>query len=337
MQDILVIRFGALGDLCLLGWTLSGLAAAPDRTERRVTLVTKARFADLAGRFEGVDRVVSLAEPGRLADLVRMVRELRPVAWNPVLDAHGVIRSRLVTSMLGGRPRARLRKDTAARLKLLRGGGATPGLQRHMRDRLDAVIARAGSRLGEATPPLAGLAGQIERTAIGLAPGAQWDTKRWPDRHWAELVRRIRAESDTTIRVFLGPREEAWWDGSPLADALAGDPHTELVRGRSLVDVASLLAGCRRLVCNDSGLMHLAEAVGTPVAAFFGPTVRAFGYAPQLPPSVLLEEPELECRPCSRNGKRPCHRGDLACLERIAPMRAWPTLVADLDSKEPRT
>jgi heptosyltransferase-2 len=95
-----------------------------------------------------------------------------------------------------------------------------------------------------------------------------------------------------------------------------------------------LLGGCRRLVCNDSGLMQLAEAVGTPVLAFFGPTVRAFGYAPQLPASVLLEETELDCRPCSRNGKRPCHRGDLACLERLDPDRAWSALAVDLKPEE---
>jgi heptosyltransferase-2 len=70
------------------------------------------------------------------------------------------------------------------------------------------------------------------------------------------------------------------------------------------------------VVTNDSGLLHLSEAVGTPVVALFGPTVREFGYFPRLGASAALEVP-LECRPCSRNGKRPCHRGDLACLERI--------------------
>jgi ADP-heptose:LPS heptosyltransferase len=65
--------------------------------------------------------------------------------------------------------------------------------------------------------------------------------------------------------------------------------------------------------------MHLAEATGTPVVALFGPTVRAFGYYPQLPPSIALEVDDLDCRPCSRNGKRPCWRGDLACLTRLEP------------------
>ena len=79
------------------------------------------------------------------------------------------------------------------------------------------------------------------------------------------LVALYRTEHDTPIRVFLGPRERAWFAGSELARALADCADVEIIEGRSLVEVASDLAGCHRLVCNDSGLMHVAEAVGTPV------------------------------------------------------------------------
>ena len=70
------------------------------------------------------------------------------------------------------------------------------------------------------------------------------------------------------------------------------------------------------------GLLHLAEGVGTPVVALFGPTVRAFGYFPVHPRSRVLET-DLDCRPCSRNGKRPCHRGDLACLADTPAEAVW--------------
>ena len=328
MQHIVVIRFGALGDLCLLGWSLARLAGAPGRARRHVTLVTKGRFADLGAHLTGVDDVVALAEPGRLGDLVRLGRLLRRRPADVLLDAHGVLRSRLLVGLLGRRPAAVLRKDTTARLRLLQGAPAAAALDRHMRHRLDAVFTAAGLPLGDATPPLAGLDPGEGRHAIGLAPGAQWDPKRWPDRHWAALAARILDETSAPVRVFLGPREEAWWDGSDLARALDAGDRVTLVRRRGLLDVAAALAGCRRLVCNDSGLMHVAEAVGTPVTAFFGPTVRAFGYAPSLGGSALLETGDLDCRPCSRNGKRPCRRGDLACLERVDPARAWATLAA---------
>jgi ADP-heptose:LPS heptosyltransferase len=324
MHEILVIRFGALGDLCLLGWTLARLEGAPVT----VTLVTRGRLADLAGHLCGVDRVIALPEPGRLGDLLRLAGVLRGQAWDTVIDAHAVLRSRLLLGLLGRRPDVCLRKDTVARLRLLRGGTIDPVLARHMRDRFDALLIASGLPTGEATPPLVRLAGTAAEPAgtapiLGLAPGAQWDPKRWPAAHWAALVRQVRAVSGCLLRVFVGPREAAWFRGSELASALADADPVEVIEDRPLPEVATLLGACRLLVCNDSGLLHLAEAVGTPVVACFGPTVAAFGYTPTLPQSTVLEIADLDCRPCSRNGKRPCHRRDLACLVRLTPETVW--------------
>jgi heptosyltransferase II len=326
MQQILCIRFGALGDLCLLGWTLSRLANAPDAGRVRSTLVTKARLAGLAGHLAGVDQVVALDEPGGLRELWRLAAQLRQGRYQTVIDAHQVLRSRLLLGLIGRRPAAVLNKDTVARLRLLRGGQSIdPALQRHMRDRFDDLLDTAGLTGGPASPPLISLAPPPSGRAaiLGLAPGAQWDPKRWPPAHWADLVRRFRAASDQPLRVFLGPRERAWFAGSELESALAAAAPVEIIQDRPLTEVATLLGGCRLLVCNDSGLLHLAEAVSTPVVACFGPTVAAFGYTPHLPASTVLEVMDLDCRPCSRHGKRPCHRRDLACLVRITPDEVW--------------
>jgi heptosyltransferase-2 len=331
VNDWLVLRFGALGDLCLLGWSLSALADQPDAADRRLTLVTKAGFAPLAAHFHGVDRVVALDGSG-LAHLTALAGQLRGQRWHRVVDAHHILRSHALLTLVGRRADARLAKDTAARLRLLAGEAAPASLQRTMVDRFDEVLGLVeaaapgvGPAIDSRRPPLAGLAPDAEHgkggaAPLGLAPGARWATKRWPEHHWIALVEALAAAGERDLRIFLGPDERAWFDGSRLAAAGAAAGAT-LIEGRSLVDVARELARCRALATNDSGLLHLAEATGTPVLAFFGPTVRAFGYFPRLPRSRGLEH-ELECRPCSRNGKRPCHRGDLACLEAITPATA---------------
>jgi heptosyltransferase II len=336
VNDWLILRFGALGDLCLLGWSLAALADAPDRGDRRVTLATKAGFAPLCARFHGVDAVVPL-EGRSLGALGALAGRLRARRWHHVVDAHHVLRSHALLTLAGRRADARLAKDTGARLFLLAGGETGTGrLGLTMVDRFDEALGLRGDGAPAPPPvrrpPLAALAAEVAAAAapgpapLGLAPGARWATKRWPEAHWVALVERLAAAGERDLRVFLGPEEQAWFPGGRL-EAAARAAGATVVEGRPLLEVARELAACRALATNDSGLLHLGEAVGTPVVAFFGPTVRAFGYFPRLPRSRVLEH-DLDCRPCSRNGKRPCHRGDLACLVAVAPEAAAAALLA---------
>ena len=326
-RNILVVRFGSLGDLCLLGWTMARLGDRAGRKDRRVTLVTKSAFAPLMEHVRGIHRVISLPGAGA-GDVVRLAGELRGRPWDLIIDAHNILRSHLLWGMMGRRPDRRLAKDTAARLAFMGFGHRAGRLDRTMHDRfeeLTAVPTTGQDSSGETLPPLASLATAQARQPspdiLGLAPGAQWDTKRWPEEHFVALLRMRLRDHPGPVRIFLGPREENWFGGGPLERAARDSGRTEIIRGRPLTEVATLLSGCSQLVTNDSGLLHVAEAVGTPVLALFGPTVREFGYYPVLAGSKVLEQP-LDCRPCSRNGKRPCHRGDLACLRDIPPAEA---------------
>ncbi len=355
LSRTLIIRFGSLGDLCLLAWSLSGqdAVARADGTPRpRITLAVKAAFAPLMATVPGVDVVAPLDGPG-WRDLWQLARCLRRERFDTVLDAHGVLRSRLLCLLLGRWPARRIVKDTVARLALLRSsqaGGARlapppPALRRTMLRRFDEVVSPIGSVALETTPHgvgpgaallAAGRGGALRprgpadgarKARIGFAPGARWDTKRWPSGHWADLLRRLREVTDLPVEIFLGARERAWFADGPLADAVATAGNVAVATDLPLPELAQRLGACRVVVTNDSGLLHLAEAAGTPVLALFGPTVRAFGYFPLLPGSRVLER-ELACRPCSRNGRRPCWRGDLACLAEISPDAVLAALLA---------
>ncbi|MBK8165746.1 MAG: glycosyltransferase family 9 protein [bacterium] len=329
MPDWLVLRFGSLGDLCLLGWSLSALADGTDDTRPRVTIATKAAFAPLVSRFHGVASVEPLrgSDLGPLRDLAG---RLRRGHWHRVVDAHNVLRSHALLALVGRRADARLAKDTAARLRLLSGGPDSAPLARTMVDRFDQCLLQDGAVTGGRRPPLAATSGaRIANGAapLGMAPGARWATKRWPEHHWVALIEGLAADGERDLRLFLGPDERAWFAGSRLQGAAVA-AGAVVIEGLGLPDVADAVGACRRLVTNDSGLLHLAEATGTPVLAFFGPTVRQFGYFPRLEASLVLEH-EIDCRPCSRNGKRPCHRGDLACLESVLPATALAALRAE--------
>lgn len=326
MQDWLLLRFSSLGDLCLLGWSLSALADAAGRDRPRVTVATKAIFSPLVARFHGVDGTEPLAGSG-LGPLRDLAGRLRARRWHRVVDAHHVLRSHALLALLGRRADARLAKDTAARLRLLAGGPGSSALTGTMVDRFDRCLLPDRTVAGNRRPPLASLAGVRAEDGprpLGLAPGARWAAKRWPEPHWIALIESLATAGEHDLRLFLGPDEREWFASSRLREAAAAAGVT-IIEGRDLPEVAAAIAACRRLVTNDSGLLHLAEATGTPVLAFFGPTVRQFGYFPRLETSRVLEH-ELDCRPCSRNGKRPCHRGDLACLAAVSPAMALAAL-----------
>jgi heptosyltransferase-2 len=84
----------------------------------------------------------------------------------------------------------------------------------------------------------------------------------------------------------------------------------------SLGEMVSLCADAARVVSNDSAALHIAEAVGTPVTAVFGPTVPEFGFAPVLPGSRVLGVP-LPCRPCRIHGGPSCPIGTHECMRSI--------------------
>jgi len=342
MREILVIRFGALGDLCVLSWALARLADQDVGRLCRITVATKAAFAPLMAQMRGVDDVIALegTGPGAVRHLARRLKQRR---FEVVIDAHNILRSHLLLGLCGRRPDMRLAKDTAARLSFMTFGRRDRRLNLSMRDRFDAMTAPLVAVDSQASTlaPLhhlrvedGGSSVAVESPAVGLAPGAQWDTKRWPQENFAALLSHVRDRTDARVRIYLGPREQTWYPDSSLARAAAADSAVEVVLLPNLPEVARHLASVAVLVTNDSGLLHLAEAVGTPVLALFGPTVREFGYFPLLKSSRVLET-ELSCRPCSRNGKRPCHRQDLACLTAISPEQVLDNLLSMLTKDRP--
>ena len=109
-----------------------------------------------------------------------------------------------------------------------------------------------------------------------------------------------------------------------LLDSLHWPFPTMNLTGRlSLEETTYALGEADGLLSNDSSLAHIAEAVGTPVAVLFGPTVEAFGFAPRAETSRAFSS-TVGCRPCSKHGKLSCRFDDHLCFQLIPPK-----LVAD--------
>ncbi|MEP7131899.1 MAG: lipopolysaccharide heptosyltransferase II, partial [Acidobacteriota bacterium] len=136
-------------------------------------------------------------------------------------------------------------------------------------------------------------AGLPREGSILLAPGAAFAwTKRWPPSHWGRLASLLR-DSGAAAGIVIGPGEEAI-----AAEAVLAAGFAVPILGADLdpLGLAALLARARVAVTNDSGPMHLAAAVGTPVVALFGPTDPG-RTGPAGSPSRVLDR-YVFCSPC---------------------------------------
>ena len=131
---------------------------------------------------------------------------------------------------------------------------------------------------------------------IGIAPGAAFGpAKRWLPERFGALADRLIGALGADVLIFGSEAEK------PLAEEIAhAMKHTPIVLAgeTSLRELLSLMAGCRLIVANDSGPMHLAAAMGIPLIAIFGSTdERATG---PLGTRVRIVRKPVECSPCGR-------------------------------------
>jgi D,D-heptose 1,7-bisphosphate phosphatase len=147
---------------------------------------------------------------------------------------------------------------------------------------------------------------------IVMAPGAAHPVKQWPLERFVETAQLLSEELNRKIVWALTE-----------ADAVAIGGETAIADQLKLINcpipyLGAIVQRADALVANDSGVAHLGSAVGTPVVALFGPTHPSLGFSPRGMNDRIVQVDE-RCRPCSRHGKRSCHRDQRYCFTQIAP------------------
>lgn len=147
------------------------------------------------------------------------------------------------------------------------------------------------------------------RKLIAMAPGSVWATKCWPVAYYRELAMALSQEGYGI--VLIGGKEDR-----PKCDIIQQScPEAINLAGKTnLLESAAAIANCQLMVCNDSGALHIANAMQTRVIAFFGPTVQSLGYFPFGPHDKVFET-ALDCRPCSSHGPQKCPLKHHNCMK----------------------
>ena len=252
----------------------------------RISLLAKEQATELLKESQLVDEIISFDLPWTahrnkypmrlrtLREMTSLVKRLRAARFDATIDSRMDIRSNLIAAItraphrlgydIGGggwlltntlpseRSASHKIDDWLALLDLL------PGKSPHSAQRRRPSLVVTSAEKEYARQRLASL-GVVERPVIAYHPGGSHPGKRWPRAEFEQLMSELKKSIAGSHVVFLGP-EETNLDSWPS--------HAVVVRP-SLRELMALFTCCDVLVCNDSGPMHVADALGVPVVAIF--------------------------------------------------------------------
>jgi lipopolysaccharide heptosyltransferase I len=279
-MNILIVRLGALGDIVHALPAAAALRAAmPDA---RIDWLVDARHRALFDLVTGLDRIVTL-EGRSIAAWVDVVRRLRQVAYDAALDMQGLMKSAVLArasgaSRVAGFSLWHLREKSARPFysQVDEAGGAAEGnspihvIRKNLR--LLRVVGVDTDRVVFPLRPVesvvaSGVRGEGDPFAV-LNPGAGWPNKQWPAERFGEVAAFLRDVRGIRSVVVWGPGEQELARSvvSASGGAAVEAPPT------GVADLVGLLRAASLCVSADTGPLHLAAAVGTPVVGIFGPT-----------------------------------------------------------------
>ncbi len=319
MNKFLIIRLGSLGDV------VHGIPAAAALRRRypqaQIDWLVDPRYVELLNLVECLDGRIPF-DPrdlalGRGAAWTTLGR-LRRARYDAAIDLQGLLKSAVLARLVGARrtiglPRRHLREPLA---RLLYSEAPDPGAAAHVIHRslglLRALdVADMAVRFPLAIPRTTAAALAGERIGSSeyalLNPGAAWPNKRWPPDRFGAAAAAIRAELGLRSLVLWGPGEQTLAEAVAAASggAALAAPET------TIADVVAIARGARVMVSGDTGPLHIAGAVGTPLVALFGPTF-ADRNGPWSPRDVVVARTDR----CACLYERRC-RHAVPCIDEI--------------------
>ena len=277
-MNVLIVRLGALGDIVHAIPAAAALRAAlPDA---RIDWLVEARHRAILDLVTVLDRVVAL-EGRSIRGWADVVRRERQVRYDVAFDFQGLMKSAVLARASGA---ARV---VGFSIWHLREKGARPFYSDtddvagddagHVIDKNLHLLRVVGIETSRVEFPIADVASSaLEgiRREIGpgpfalINPGAAWPNKRWPAARFGEVAAFLREVRGLPSVVLWGPGE------LPLAQAVvaASSGAARAAPPTEVPDLAALSRQAALMVSGDTGPLHIAAAVGTPVVALFGPT-----------------------------------------------------------------
>jgi len=346
VQKILIIRFSSLGDIVLATPLIRQLRTKFPKAQ--LDFVLRSEYRELLEFHPHLSHLYTFDIETGFTGLRQLKRQLKNNRYDVILDIHNNLRSRYIClgQVLAGSRVLRVRKQQFIRFLLVKCkinlyhriyGRIIPVWEKYLRTAQPLGIDMPGG--GEKNTLEGGgleifISDQDGTSAenlrkekwgddpyIAIAPGARHFTKRWPEEYYAALMHRINQEKNVKFILVGGKEDQSLCDN--IVKRVGVERSYSLAGKLSIPETAAIIKGARLLITNDSGLMHVGDALKKPLIAIFGSTVRELGFFPSHPTSRVLENKELSCRPCSHIGRDRCPKKHFDCMKALTPDQVW--------------
>lgn len=312
-MKILVIRFSSIGDIVLTTPILRAIKQQLSGVE--LHYLTKKQFSSLIEGNPYVDKVFSIEK-----DIDEVKDSLRKEDYDRIIDLHNNLRTfrlkRLLRKSSFSLDKLNFKKLLLVKFKIDR----MPDL--HVVDRYFDVLKGLGVRNdrlpGDFTisdgdkVDVKAIFGLERKEFYTMAIGAQFATKRLP----VEKLKEILALLDLPVVIVGGPMD--FETGEELVETLPDKMIFNTCGEYSIHGSASIVQQSKKLLTNDTGMMHIAACLNVPIVSVWGNTVPEFGMYPYYPGQKEMysihEVEGLSCRPCSKIGYQKCPKGHFKCM-----------------------
>jgi ADP-heptose:LPS heptosyltransferase len=315
-KKILIIRLSSIGDVVLTTPIIRAVKQAEKETE--LHFLIKKEFKTVIESNPYIDKIHTYS-----GDISALIRELKAEGFCYIIDLQNNIRSKRVIAALqkphSTFPKLNVKKWLTVWLKL----NLLP--DRHIVERyfeaakalhvlddrqgLDFFITPKEDYEEDDLPAV------FEDGFVAVSLGSMHGTKRIPTYKVAEIARMLH------LPVMLLGGKDVEGEGEEIVSALGERAYNGCGKF-SLHQTASLIRQSRCLLTGDTGLMHIAAALQTPIASLWGNTIPEFGMYPYMPQQRerfrIFEVPRLSCRPCSKLGYKKCPKNHFRCMNQIS-------------------
>ena len=313
LRRILIIRLSSLGDILL---TTPLIRTIKNRFPKIVIdFLLKSEYQDVLKNNPHLNKIFLYSNNYNNA-VVEEIENSNNPKYDLIIDLQNNIRSRRITSKLKIRT-VRFKKYSFRKFLLVQTKinlmKNLPLIPERYAKTIGVDLDKSGVEIFSDKIPSDKISGL--KKIVGICPGAKHFTKRYPIEYQIQLCKQL-VENNFNVVLFGGKIDEEICSeiSSKVPEVI------NLQNNDDILQTISDMKLCDIIICNDSGLMHVASSLDKKLIAIFGSTVKEFGFMPyNYSNSIIVENENLGCRPCSHIGRRSCPKTHFNCMKKIKP------------------